>query len=211
MKAILSAIKSTAKDILYIDDKRISANIILPGRFKRVYVDKGNGVPFLGGKQLNELNPSNIKYLSIDQHSQRINKQLFLKENMIAVTCSGTIGKVNIIPRHWENWTLNQHVMRIVPANNEMAGYIFCWLNSEYGYHLITRHIYGSVVDEIDDRHLSKVEIPLLKNQSKQQKINDLVLEANELRYQAHLKEQEAIQKMEKIINTTASGVFLRV
>jgi len=30
-----------------------------------------------------------------------------------------------------------------------------------------------------------------------------LVLEANELRYQAHLKEQEAIQKMEKIINDT--------
>jgi lipopolysaccharide cholinephosphotransferase len=33
-----------------------------------------------------------------------------------------------------------------------------------------------------------------------QQKINDLVLEANELRYQAYLKEQEAINKMNEII-----------
>jgi type I restriction enzyme S subunit len=207
VKAISNAIKSTAKEVLCISNNRISANIILPGRFKRIYVGKGNGVPFFGGKQINELNPSNIKYLSLDQHSKRINNQLFLKENMIAVTCSGTIGKVNIIPKHWENWTLNQHVMRIVPANNEIAGYIYCWLNSDYGYYLITRHTYGSVVDEIDDRHLSQVEIPILKNQSKQQEINELVLQANELRYQAHLKEQEAIKKMEDIISETSRKI----
>ncbi|MDR1198790.1 MAG: restriction endonuclease subunit S [Prevotellaceae bacterium] len=201
VKVISKEIKLKAKEILYISDKRISANIILPGRFKRIYVDKGTGVPFFGGKQLGELNPCNVKYLSLDQHSQRIKKQLSLKENMIAVTCSGTIGKVSILPKHWENWTLNQHVMRIVPANNEIAGYIYCWLNSDYGYYLITRHTYGSVVDEIDDRHLSQVEIPLLKNQSKQQKINEIVLEANELRYQAYLKEQAAIVKMKNIID----------
>ena len=33
-------------------------------------------------------------------------------------------------------------------------------------------------------------------------KINNLVLEANELRYQAYLKEQEAINKMNEIINS---------
>ncbi len=122
---------------------------------------------------------------------------------MIAVTCSGTIGKVNIIPKHWENWTLNQHIMRIVPASLVIAGYIYCWLNTEFGYRLITCHTYGSVVDEIDDRHLSQVEIPLLKNEQKQKEINDLVLKANDLRYQAHLKEQRAIEKREEIINDT--------
>ena len=65
---------------------------------------------------------------------------------------------------------------------------------------LIIRHTYGSVVDEIDDRHLSKVEIPILKNESKQNEINDKVLQANELRYQAYLKEQEAIKKMEDVM-----------
>lgn len=202
-QAILNAINIHSREVTKIGDKRIASNIILPGRFKRVYVEKHNGIPFFGGKQLLELNPSNIKYLSLDQHSKRIGEQLFLKENMTAVTCSGTIGKVNIIPKHWENWTLNQHVMRIVPANIEMAGYIFCWLNTEFGHRLITRHTYGSVVDEIDDRHLSQVEIPLLKSEKKQKEINDLVLQANELRYQAHLKEQEAIKKMEEILNET--------
>lgn len=200
-QAIIKAINTSAKKVVKIGDKQISEKIILPGRFKRVYVEKHNGIPFFGGKQLLELNPSNIKYLSLDQHANRISEQLFLKENMIAVTRSGTIGKVNIIPKHWENWILNEHILRIVPASRDIAGFIFCWLNTELGHQLITRHIYGSVVDEIDDRHLSQVEIPLLKNQHKQQEINDLVLEANELRYQAHLKEQSAIKKMEDIIN----------
>lgn len=199
-KAILELINKTSKTVKLIGDKEISKKIILAGRFKRTYVDAENGIPFFGGKQLLELNPSNVKYLSTDQHSARIDKELFLKENMIAVTCSGTIGKVNIIPKHWENWTLNQHVMRIVPSSSSLAGYIYCWLNTDYGYNLIIRHTYGSVVDEIDDRHLSKVEIPLLKNEAKQREINDMVLQANALRYQAHLKEQEAIEMMEGVI-----------
>ena len=198
---ILSIIHNTAKEVKRIGDKEISDKIILAGRFKRTYVDDKNGIPFFGGKQLLELSPSNIKYLSKDQHGSRITKELYLKENMVAVTCSGTIGKVNIIPKHWENWALNQHVMRIVPATKDIAGYIYCWLNTDYAYQLIVRNTYGAVVDEIDDRHLSQVEIPLIKNESKQKEINDKVLEANELRYQAYLKEKEAIVKMNEIIN----------
>jgi len=202
-KTIIKSISKSAKEVLKIGSPIISKEIILPGRFKRIYVGKENGVPFFGGKQLLELNPSNIKYLSLEKHGSRINSQLFLKENMIAVTCSGTIGKVNIIPKHWEDWTLNQHVLRIVPANKEIAGYIYCWLNTELGRELITRHIYGSVVDEIHDHHMAEVEIPILKDEKQQKKINDLVLKANELRYKAHQKEQEAIKKMEDIIDDT--------
>lgn len=203
-RAIVELIKKTSKFVTTIGNKEIAKQIIIVGRFKRTYVDSKNGIPFFGGKQLLELNPSNVKYLSKDQHNSIINEKLFLKENMIAVTCSGTIGKVNIIPKHWENWTLNQHVMRIIPVNHNLAGYIYCWLNTDYGYNLIIRHTYGSVVDEIDDKHLSKVEIPLLKNELKQQEINNMVLQANDLRYQAYLKEQEAIKMMEDVIEGKA-------
>ena len=93
--------------------------------------------------------------------------------------------------------------MRIVPANMDIAGYIFCWLNSEFAHSLITRPTYGAAVDEIDDRHLSSVEISLLKDVRKQKAINDLILNANELRYEAYMKEQEAIKKMDDIIHET--------
>ena len=199
--AILDIIRKKAKEVKKIGDKEISQKIVLAGRFKRTYVDDKNGIPFFGGKQLLELNPSNIKYLSVDQHAKRIVKELQLKENMIAVTCSGTIGKVNIVPKHWESWALNQHVMRIVPATDDIAGFIYCWLNTDYAYRLIVRNTYGSVVDEIDDQQLAQVVIPLLKNETKQKEINDKVIQANKLRYQAYLKEQEAIAIMNDVIN----------
>ena len=144
---------------------------------------------------------NNNLYLSLTHHGDRIEKQLLLKKNMCTVTCSGTIGKVMIVQRHWEGCTLNQHVMRIKPTSDNVAGYIYAWLDSPYAKPLIVRNTYGTVVDEIDDNQLSTVAIPLLKNKDMQQKINDLVLEAKELQYQAYLKEQEAINKMNEIIS----------
>ncbi len=198
---IIALVKQHAAELTCLGDSRISREIILPGRFKRIYVDKEHGVPFFGGKQLLSLNPSNIKYLSKSHHEDRIQEQLLLEENMVAVTCSGTIGKVMIVPKHWEGWALNQHVMRIKPTTTDWTGYIYAWLDSPYCKPLITRNIYGAVVDEIDDTHLARVPIPILKNEDVQGKINSLVLEANKLRYQAYLKEQEAIKQMNEILS----------
>lgn len=190
-----------SEEVICLGDERVSKDIILPGRFKRIYVDKDHGVPFFGGKQLLSLTPSDVKYLSLIHHGDRIDNQLLLEQNMCAVTCSGTIGKVMIIPKHWEGWTLNQHVIRIRPASEEIAGYIFAWLDSPYCKPLILRYVYGAVVDEIDDWQLAQVPIPLLKNKEKQRQINSQVLKANDLRFQAYLKEHEAISMMNDIIN----------
>jgi type I restriction enzyme, S subunit len=198
VNSIMDLLLDNAKTILSVCDGKISKNIILPGRFKRIYVDEDNGTVFLGGKQIFELDPSNKKYLSIKKHKDRIAKQLYLYENMIVITCSGTIGRVNIIPKHWENWTMSQHVLRIVPANNKIAGYLYIWLNSDYGKSLIQRHIYGSVVDEIDNSHLSKVPVPILHDEQIMQEINQLALQANKLRSEAYYEEQKAIRELEE-------------
>lgn len=199
--AILDYLFDSGAEVTTIGDERVAKEIILPGRFKRIYVEEGEGVVFFGGKQLYELDPTNKKYLSLTQHSTRIASQLYLQKNMIAVTCSGTIAKVQIVPKHWENWTINQHVMRIIPASDSMPGYIYVWLNSEYGRVLITRHTYGSVVDEIDDSHLSAVEIPLIRDENLLLKINNLVLKANELRTHAYYMEQQAVEKIEQLVD----------
>lgn len=195
--AIVDHLKNNAEDVVPLGDKRISSDVILPGRFKRVYVDEGHGRVFIGGKQIWELDPSNKKYLSFVRHGDRIAKQLALHENMTLITCSGTIGKVTLVGKHWENWTANQHIIRVVPASKEIAGYLSVFLGSEYGYPLITRFTYGSVVDEIDDSHVRQIPIPILKNKSAQKQINDLALLANEKRYEAYKLEQEALHVMD--------------
>jgi type I restriction enzyme S subunit len=111
---------------------------------------------------------------------------------MVLITCSGTIGKTALVPKHWGHWTMNQHVIRIIPASDLIAGYLYVFLSSPYGYELIKRFTYGSVVDEIDDNHVSQIEIPLITSE-KQDEINRLALEANKLRYEAYKLEQQGL------------------
>ena len=198
VEAITKHLTKHAEKVTTVADKRISKSIILPGRFKRVYVEEGQGRVFIGGKQLFELDPSNKKYLSLSQHGDRIEKQLELHENMTLITCSGTIGKVALVGKHWENWAANQHIIRVVPADDRIAGYLNIFLASDYGYHLITRHTYGAVIDEIDNTHVSRIPIPLLKNHDVQLQINALALEANEKRYEAYKLEQKALEIMDE-------------
>ncbi len=201
VKAIESHLHKTAKEVLKVGDSQISQDIILPGRFKRIYVEEGSGITFFGGKQLFELDPSNKKYLSLVHHGDRIKNQLTLHENMTMITCSGTIGKVTIVPKHWDGWTANQHIIRVVPINNKIAGYIYAWLSSDYAYPLITRHTYGAVVDEISDKQVSEIAIPILQEANTQKIINDKVLLANKKRARAYELEQEALQILnEKVI-----------
>ncbi|MBD5114146.1 MAG: restriction endonuclease subunit S [Ruminococcaceae bacterium] len=198
VNAIVEHMKKYAEKVTTISDERISSDVILPGRFKRVYVEDGFGKVFIGGKQLYELDPSNKKFLSLAHHEKRITQQLELHENMILITCSGTVGKVALVGKQWENWTANQHIIRVVPANREIAGYISIFLSTDYGHELIKRFIYGSVVDEIDDNHVRQIAIPILKNKKVQEKINNLALEANEKRFEAYKFEQEAIKILEE-------------
>ena len=196
--AITEHLQKHAAEITTIGDNRISKGIVLPGRFKRVYVAEGQGRVLIGGKQLFELDPSNKKYLSRIKHGKRISDQLEIEENSTLISRSGTIGKVALVPKHWERWVASEHIIRVIPASNDIAGYLNIFLSSDYGYQLITRFTYGAVVDEIDDNHVSKIAIPLLKNKAVQDRINTLALDANKKRYEAYQLEQKALKIMDE-------------
>lgn len=201
VQAIEQHLEKTAKEVIKIGDGRISQSVILPGRFKRIYVGEGSGITFFGGKQIYEIDPSNKKYLSLGQHSDRIKDELKIQTNTTLITRSGTIGKVTIVPEHWDSWIPNEHIIRVVPINKEIAGYLYAWLSSDYAYPLITRYTYGAVVNEIDDKQVSEISIPLLHDENTQKIINDKVLKANKKRSKAYELEQEALHVLdEKII-----------
>ena len=195
--AIIEHLKRYAEEVTTVGDPRISREVILPGRFKRVYVDERYGVPFFGGRSIGELDPSDKKYLSLSQHDKKIKDELTIHTGMILLTCSGTIGKIAIVPKHWDKWAMTHDIIRLVPAEN-INGYVFIWLQSEYAAKLINSFAYGSVVQHIEKEHIKQLAIPLLRNHEAQKKINDLALEANEKRYQSYLLEQEALQIMDR-------------
>ena len=135
--------------------------------------------------------------MSNAKHKELLSR-LEVFQNTSLITRSGSIGKVALVPKHWEHWIPSDHIIRIIPASDDIAGYLNVFLASKYGYQLITHYTYGSVVDEIDDNHVRQIPIPLLRNGSIQDKINALALLANQKRYDAYKLEQQALEIMEK-------------
>ena len=114
---------------------------------------------------------------------------------MILVTCSGTVGNATLVPKHWDGWAMTHDIIRLIPQEG-MQGYCFVWLSSEYGRTLLQAFQYGSVVQHIEKEHISRMPIPLLRDEAMQRKINDLAMEASKKRYEAYLLEQQAIEIM---------------
>lgn len=195
--AIVAHMKQYSAEVTTVGDKRVSKEVILPPRFARVYVDEGYGSVLIGGKQIFELDPSGKKYLSKTKHKDLM-KKLEVVQNTILITRSGTIGKVVLVPKHWEHWIPSDHIIRVVPTDSNIAGYLSVFLASDYGYPLITHYTYGSVVDEIDDNHVSSIPFPILKNAEVQKRINELALQANEKRYEAYKLEQQALRIVDR-------------
>lgn len=200
---IIEHLKAHSKALKKIGDEDISARIILAGVFKRTYVKESEGVPFLGGKDIMQLSPSVEKFLSRKVHEKLIKKSLEVRENMLLITDRGTIGNVMIVPKHFEGWAVSQNVIKVEFASDDIAGYVYTYLNSQYGQVILQRETYGSVINMVDDKNIERIPIPILNNKDIQDKINALVLQANKKRYEAYILEQKAIKMVnEKVIYT---------
>lgn len=190
-------------EITKIGDQRVTKEVRAITKFReRTYVDKG-GIPMLSSKQLFQVDPIDVKRLAKGAHTKDL-PEIQLEENMIAVTRSGTIGKVQIIPKYMAAWTASEDATRILASDDINAGYLYAWLASDSGYCLMTRCSYGSVILEVDQEMFSSVHIPL-PELSIRNEIGDLVLKANQLRDKAWRNEQEAISKLEKLISSKSN------
>ena len=197
---IISEIDGAKCQVTTLGDKKVSNAIILPGRFKRTYVKSSLGIPFLGGRDILQYDHPDIKHLSLSKHKERIDSELLLQENMILVTCSGTIGNVILCPKYYDGWSASQHVIRIIPSKAINPGYLYAYLASDYGRELIRRYSYGSVVDEVTDDQVSNIPIPL-PDRKVMDKVGNPVLEANKKRDAAYNIEKDTIQMVENMID----------
>lgn len=148
----------------------VTSRIFRPGIFKREYVS--NGVTFLGGADILMAIPSSDKKLSFRQVEKM--PELKVKKDWILVTCGGTIGNTVLIDGQLEKCVISQHVMRVVPKDDILKGYLYAVLSSSIGKELITMFTTGSVIPQIEAHHLELVPIPLLEREE-MVKIDSLV------------------------------------
>lgn len=176
----------------------ITADIIVAPRFKRIYVPKEYGVPFLQGSHLPQMRPYDLKYLSLTQ--QKNLEQWIIRKGWVLVTCSGTIGRIGLVSSYMDKWAASQHLLRIVPDPSKgHPGYIAAFLMTPYGQHQLTAKIYGGVVDELTEDDTSAVWIPNPPLEI-QQEIGERVVQAFEKKDEASAIEEAAIRKVESLL-----------
>jgi len=169
---------------------QLSHQVILAGRFKRNYVKAEYGTPFLSGKNIVQIRPTDVKYLSNSETEDL--KDCLLTKGWVLVTRSGTIGRTCFVWYNFEDYAASEHILRVIP-NEELVdpGYFYAFLSSPYGYEQIIRFRHGSVIDEITDEQLKKVIVPL-PGRDRQKEIGDNVRLAYEKRAEAIRLEDEA-------------------
>lgn len=137
----------------------VCSSISRPDIFKRYYVKKG--ITFLGGADIFLATPDSNKKLSIAK-TDNINA-LIIKEGTILMPRSGTIGNVAWAHAGHAQKLASEHVIRLLPNDILMAGYIYAFLASKYGKLLIHSYIFGSVIQHIEPPHLKLIPIPILE------------------------------------------------
>ena len=193
-RAVKSSLDESAVDVVPLCDSGFIELIKPITKFrKRTYVETG-GIPLLSSKQLFQIDPIDIKALAKGAHVKDLT-EIALEPYMLIVTCSGTIGRIQIIPEYMRGWAANQHATRLVPVDRLRGAYLFAWLSSFYGQRLIHRHSYGSVVQEIDKNMIGAVPVPVVSGDAERE-IAGPVLQANRLRDEAWTAEHDVIQDL---------------
>ncbi len=185
--------------VLSLGDEKLTKAIRAVTKFrKRVYVPRG-GIPLLSSKQLFQIDPIDVKRLAKGAHENDM-EEICLVENMVAITRSGTIGRVQIVPKYMHGWANSEHTIRAVATDAEMAGYLYTWLASDYGQTLISRYSYGSVIVELDRFMVAEIPVPM-PTEKDRHAIAALVLDANRLRDQSWTLEQDALKTLHEHIS----------
>ncbi|MGA2408595.1 MAG: restriction endonuclease subunit S [Bacteroidales bacterium] len=185
---VVKNIKAFASNYRKINED-IADKIFYLNRFTRTFVEKDFGIPYLAGKDIIKIRPTDVSYLSKSETYGLDDYKL--EKGWILMTCSGTLGRTCYIWNNYEKWVGTHDLIRIVCKNHFDSGYLIAFLSSDYGYYQATRYKHGAVIDHLTPEQIEEIIIPITDD-SKMEEIGNLVRQAYDLRAEAILLEDKA-------------------
>ena len=165
-----------------------------------IEVKPGHGIMLINQKDMFD-NIVKGKWIS----SRGSDPENVLEYGEILIACDGTLGENELFCRavyvneDLKGSYVSSHFLRL-KANDEMlAGYLFCWLNSDYGFHLIRNTQAGTKLCHPINKLFLDIPIPII-GKDEMQEIDRLVREAHTKRHLANQKELKAISMVEQEI-----------
>jgi len=157
-------------------------------RFKRNYVHIGKGLPFL--------TPTDLFMFPLKPRKSVVNppEGLRVSPEWILLTCSGTVGRAIISNKFISPCVLSHDVIRVIPKDKDLFGYLYAYLNTWVGQAFLTKDRYGATVKHIEPHHVANIPIPRVPEL--EERVNQKIFEAHRLREEA----QEYLSKAEEML-----------
>jgi type I restriction enzyme S subunit len=168
------------------------------GQDKIVWVeDEELGLPFVRSSDILKVDLSNQPLISRRQVAA--NSLFQCPEGTTLITRSGTIGRMAYMRSDMVNTAISQDVLKVVPDESKIRpGYLYAFLNSNYGLPIVTGGTFGSIIVHIEAENISELPIPRLGDVEGE--AHKLVHQAAELRVQASELISEQIRDLEEEI-----------
>ena len=149
-------------------------------RFERIYTDDPEqGVPYFNPTDLLSLMafgiPPKNRYLSPATKTDIT--RLVVRPGWLLLTCSGSVSRVFYVGRRMDGWAATHDIVRIVPHDENLTGYLYAWLSTPEAKTHITGRQHGGVVQHLTAKQVSESLVPRL-GVSEEIRINRAVMRA---------------------------------
>ena len=165
-----------------------------------IEVKPGHGIMLINQKDMFD-NIVKGKWIS----SRGSDPENVLEYGEILIACDGTLGENELFCRcvfsneDLKGSYVSSHFLRLKGNNRVPIGYLYCWLNSDYGFRFIRNTQAGTKLCHPINKLFLEIPVPIIDNDSMME-IDRLVREAHTKRHQANQMETKAISMVEQEI-----------
>jgi hypothetical protein len=147
------------------------AQASLPVRYKRYYVSCEHGRPILSGRQLLQLEPVNLRYVS--DRSFREPEKYVIRSGMTIFgadgRAEGSQGTAALVTEDRSEWLASNHVMRLTPRPEVRPGALWLAITARQSRIQINALSFGSVVDQVNPGDVEDILLPQVDDTAAQE------------------------------------------
>ncbi|MCM1177660.1 MAG: restriction endonuclease subunit S, partial [Bacteroides sp.] len=189
-------------EILPIKDVLIGGDTFSSTGLPSIEVKPGHGIMLINQKDIFD-NIVTGKYIS----SKGANLDSLVEYGEVLIACDGTLGENELFCRaifaneDLKGSFISSHFLRMKTNEIVPSGYLFAWLNSDYGFRLIRNTQAGTKICHPIPRLFLNIPVPILSKEV-MNKIDYIVKSAYTKRHEANNLEKEAIAMVETEIES---------
>ena len=172
---------------------------------KNCFVENGNAVYEQQHAIYNQF--SEIRYFINDEKFEEM-KRFELKSGDLIMSCSGTMGKVAIVPANIKKGIINQALLKLTPSKNLDIEYLRYWMSSPDFIQRIEENTVGAAIKNIASvKILKEIEVPVPPLQEQQQ-IVAILDQAFEAIDQAKANIEKNIANAKELFQSKLNAIF---